>query len=494
MSIPETEEQRHSPLRRRQAGLLLHPTSLPGPWANGDLGAEAYRFVDFLIAAGQSVWQLLPLGPTNGGGSPYQCFSAHAGNPLLVSMELLVDWGWLEPNYTPQNESKIELLGHALKRFRVRGNESEQTDFECFKRENSAWLEDFALYSVLKEVNGRLAWNEWPAPLRDRESGALELVRETHADSIELVRFEQYVFFKQWHDLKRYANERGITIFGDLPIFVAHDSADVWAQRHCFLLDTEGRPRVVAGVPPDYFSETGQRWGNPHYDWSWMESNGFRWWHERIESQLKLFDLIRIDHFRGFESYWEIPAEEETAIKGHWVKAPGDAFFASLRKEFDPLPVIAEDLGIITDEVLALRTKYALPGMKILHFAFDGGANNPYLPHNIEPNSVIYTGTHDNDTTLGWYEALETEHQEYLIEYLGQPGESMPWPLITAAYASVANLAVVPVQDILELGSEHRMNTPGTSEGNWKWRLDWSMAKPGLAERLRRKSEIYGRL
>lgn len=489
--IPASEEYEHSPLKKRQAGILLHPTSLPGPWGNGDFGAEAYRFVDFLAEAGQHVWQLLPLGPTNG-GSPYQCFSAHAGNPDLISIELLQEWGWLHGHVEP-SEQKDALLRRALDGFRARAHEQEMDDFRAFVADNTRWLEDFALYSALKSHFDQKSWTDWPAAIRDRDRKAVDKAAKEHAEELNLVRFEQFVFFRQWSALKNYANGKGISIFGDMPIFVAHDSADVWAQRECFFLDQNGQPTVVAGVPPDYFSETGQRWGNPHYDWEWMESDRFDWWLHRMESQLKLFDLVRIDHFRGFEAYWEVPAHEETAINGRWVKAPGDALFARLRQRFDPLPVVAEDLGIITEEVDALRHKYALPGMKVLQFAFEGGAENPYLPHNYESNTVVYTGTHDNDTTVGWFEQLNDDHREYIMEYLGYPSEPIPWPLITAAYASVSALAVVPLQDVLELDSTHRMNVPGTEEGNWRWRFSWDMVPEELVPRLRRLAEIYGR-
>jgi len=485
------EQDEHSPLRERKAGVLLHPTSLPGPWSNGDFGDEAYHFVDFLAEAGQKVWQLLPLGPTNG-GSPYQCFSAHAGNPELISVELLERWGWLQGPFEP-GDDKTELLRRALDGFWARRHRDEVNEFERFIAANAHWLEDFALYSVLKARYEEKPWTDWPAPLRDREPQAIRRAVRESAETLDRVRFEQFAFFRQWTALKEYANGKGILIFGDMPIFVAHDSADVWAQRDCFSLDERGVPTVVAGVPPDYFSETGQRWGNPHYDWDWMEADQYAWWLRRMESQLKLFDLVRIDHFRGFEAYWEIPAYEETAINGRWVKAPGDELFATLRKRFDPLPVVAEDLGTITEEVHSLRHKYALPGMRVLQFAFDGGAQNPYLPHNFESNSVVYTGTHDNDTTVGWFEGIDDEQKAYVLEYLGYPSEPMPWSLITAAYGSVAALAVIPFQDVLELGSAHRMNVPGTEEGNWRWRFSWNLVPENLGGRLHRMVELYGR-
>jgi 4-alpha-glucanotransferase len=482
-----------SPLPRRQAGVLLHPTSLPGPWGNGDLGAEAYHFIQFLEDAGFSMWQLLPLGPTNG-GSPYQCFSAHAGNPQLISIEKLAEWGWLNGTVEPGKDDKSQLLRRAHAGFLERGSGEDKDAYGRFVHGNAHWLDDFALYSVLKVEFEQKAWTEWPAPLRDRLPLALAEAQTRFAAELEEIRFQQFAFYRQWHRLKAHAHRNGITLFGDMPIFVAHDSADVWSQRDYFLLDADGHPTVVAGVPPDYFSATGQRWGNPHYDWEAMEADGFKWWLRRMESQVDLFDLVRVDHFRGFEAYWEIPAEEKTAINGRWVRAPGDALFAALHERFDPMPVVAEDLGTITEEVHALRDKWALPGMKILQFAFDGGPGNPYLPHQHEVNSVVYTGTHDNDTTVGWYEGLNDGTRAYVLEYLGQPCQTMPWPLIITCYASVSRLAILPLQDLLGLDGEHRMNTPGTETGNWSWRFDWSMFPHDLAPKLRRMAEIYGRL
>jgi 4-alpha-glucanotransferase len=489
-----THRTAHTPLQQRQAGILLHPTSLPGPWHCGDLGSEAWHFVDFLAAAGQHVWQILPLGPTHDDMSPYQSLSAHAGNPQLISIEALQAQGWLDGGVIPdpRPEAKAPLIARAWHGFNARADDGARAELQQFI-DASHWLEDYALFRIIKQVEQGRGWNEWPAPLRDREPAALARLRESHADELAAIRFEQFIFEQQWQALKRHANGKGITIFGDMPIFVAHDSADVWAQRQCFDLDESGRPTVVAGVPPDYFSATGQRWGNPHYDWEWMEADGFSWWRQRLEGQLRLFDLVRIDHFRGFEAYWEVPVHEETAINGRWVKAPGDALFATLLELFDPLPVVAEDLGTITPEVTELRTKYALPGMRILHFAFDGSPDNPYLPHNHDVNSVVYTGTHDNDTTLGWYDSLPESVCQNMNEYLGQPGEAMPWPLIRAAYASVARLAIVPLQDVLELGAEHRMNTPGTVVGNWQWRFRWEQVTPDRAPRLLRLTELYRR-
>jgi len=485
-----------NPLVTRRAGILLHLTSLPGGGACGTLGPEAYRFVDFLVAAGQSVWQFLPVGPTHDDGSPYQCLSLHAGNPSYISAELLVSAGWLEASLaempaTPAIQQR--LLNTAYQGFMQRAGEVDKRCFSEFVETNRHWLEDYALYAVLREAHHHASWIAWPAQLRDRDPASLQSARQQYRDALELIRFEQFVFSQQWRSLKDYANRRGVLLFGDLPIFVAHDSADVWAQRDYFQLDEAGRPTVVAGVPPDYFSATGQLWGNPHYRWERMEQEGFQWWVTRLGTQLQLFDLVRIDHFRGFEAYWEIPADHDTAMNGRWVPAPGDALFEVLRRHFDPLPVVAEDLGLITPDVEALRLRHGFPGMKILQFAFDGGSANPYLPHNHHHLAVVYTGTHDNDTSVGWYHSLSAETRNHVDEYLHSSGEPMPWSLIRAAMASVATLAMIPMQDVLELGSEHRMNIPGKSNGNWRWRFNWDQVDVGLASRLRHLCTLYGR-
>ena len=485
-----------NPLATRRAGILLRLTSLPGGGACGTLGPEAYRFVDFLAAAGQSVWQFLPVGPTHDDGSPYQCLSLHAGNPSYISAELLVSAGWLEASLaelpaTPAIQQR--LLNTAYQGFMQRASEADKRHFSEFVESNRQWLEDYALYAVLREAHHHASWIAWPAQLRDRDPMSLQSARQQYRDALELIRFEQFVFSQQWRSLKDYANRHGVSLFGDLPIFVAHDSADVWAQRDYFQLDETGRPTVVAGVPPDYFSATGQLWGNPHYRWERMQQEGFQWWVTRLKTQLQLFDLVRIDHFRGFEAYWEIPADHDTAMNGRWVPAPGDALFEVLRRHFDPLPVVAEDLGLITPEVEALRLRHSFPGMKILQFAFDGGPANPYLPHNHHHLAVVYTGTHDNDTSVGWYNSLSAEAQNHVAEYLHSAGEPMPWSLIRAALASVATLAMIPMQDVLELGSEHRMNIPGKPDGNWRWRFNWDQVGVDLAARLSHLCVLYGR-
>ncbi|CAL1238879.1 4-alpha-glucanotransferase [Candidatus Methylocalor cossyra] len=485
--------QAHSILDRRRAGILLHITSLPGGPHNGDLGRDAYRFVDFLAECGISVWQTLPIGPTHADGSPYQCLSAHAGNPLLISLEWLAQRGWLRDDLLPdprltdatQRTASLRAAFDAFSR-RLSGHSDRQA-FERFVRANARWLSDYALFIALREDFGQRPWQSWPDPIRSRQPRALRAARRRLRDVIARVKFEQFVFFRQWAELRQYARQRGVLLFGDMPIFVATDSADVWAHQDYFDLREDGSARVVAGVPPDYFSATGQRWGNPHYNWARMQADGFRWWLARFRSQLALYDWVRIDHFRGFEAYWEIPAESETAIHGHWVKAPGQALLETVFAKLNGLglPLVAENLGVITPEVETLRTRFDIPGMLILQFAFDGGPDNPYLPQNHTPNNVVYTGTHDNDTTLSWFEDLSDAQKHKVYECLGHPDTPMPWALVQCAMASVAKLAVLPMQDVLELGKGHRMNTPGTmDERNWRWRFSWDDLSADKARRL----------
>ncbi len=482
---------------QRRAGVLLHPTSLPGPPANGDLGREAYHFVDFLHDLGVGLWQTLPLGPTHEDGSPYQCTSVHAGNPRLISLQALVELGWLDSAALDEGQDldaqRSVRLAAAWNGFQRRADDEERRAFKRFVREHAHWLEDFALYQALRGAYDGRAWYEWPQAVCERDRDALEAERRRLAGPLAQARFEQYLFYRQWRQLRQYANQRGILLFGDIPIFVAHDSADVWAHREWFSVDEQGRLQVVAGVPPDYFSATGQRWGNPLYRWEALKQDGFGWWLERIRSQMEMFDLVRIDHFRGFEAYWEIDAAAETAIDGHWVKGPGESFFEVLRQVFGELPLVAEDLGVITPEVTALRKEFQLPGMKILQFAFDGAADNPYLPHNHEELSVVYTGTHDNNTTLGWYQELSEPERERIRHYLGDSHEAMPALLIRAALASVARLAVIPLQDVMELDAAHRMNVPGVADGNWSWRFNWEQLQPHQSQRLRDWIDLYGR-
>ncbi len=496
---PESEIRNpKSVLDRRRAGVLLHPTSLPGGAGNGDLGAEARRFVDLLARLGFSVWQVLPLHPTHDAGSPYDNPSVHAGNPWLINLEQLAEQGWLEPSDLQAAVDdplawRRARLRQAHLRFTAHATAEDRRACEEFVAAAAGWLADYALYQALREAHDYTPWWSWPAALREREPGALSGARGRLAASIAQTNFEQFVFDSQWRALKAYANEKGVLLFGDMPIFVAHDSAEVWAQREYFLLDAAGQPLAVAGVPPDYFSAQGQRWGNPLYDWKRLQDDGFAWWIARLATKLGRFDLIRLDHFRGFEACWEIPADGATAAHGRWVQVPGAALFDALRARFGRLPLVAEDLGLITPAVHALRRRCGFPGMCVLQFAFDGGADNPYLPHHHAPDCVVYTGTHDNDTTLAWFQGLPADRQLYAMSYLGYPYEPMPQPLIRAALASVAGLAMVPLQDLLMLGPGHRMNTPGTARGNWRWRFDWGQLTPELTDWLECAVKLYGR-
>jgi 4-alpha-glucanotransferase len=466
-------------LNKRRAGVLLHITSLPGTDKQGNLGQEAYHFVNFLHDSGISVWQTLPLGMTHADGSPYQCLSAHAGNPALIDTDSLIKLNWLNPSEECEEckgsfvFNKSCLIANAYKGFLERANKKDKDDFSAFCKEKAFWLNDFALFMALRSMFNQQSWNQWPTPFKEREISALNEASERLAEDIGNIKFEQYVFFRQWMKLKSYANERGILLFGDIPIFVSYDSADVWANRKVFKLNETGEMSVVAGVPPDYFSATGQRWGNPHYNWNYLNKTGFAWWVERMETQLEQFDILRIDHFRGLEAAWEIPANEPTAQVGEWVKAPGKELLEAIKAKLGSIPLVAEDLGIITKEVEALRDEFNLPGMKILQFAFGSGNENPYLPSHYERNCVVYTGTHDNDTTIGWSHTIQDYERSHVYDYLGQSTLPINCMLIQAALGSVANLAIIPMQDILELGSEARMNTPGTTVGNWKWRFQW---------------------
>ncbi len=481
-------------LDRRRLGVLLHPSSLPGDGPKGTLGREARRFVDVLRAAGATVWQVLPLGPP-GGGSPYNSPSAHAGDPDLIDFQDLVEQGWLGASEAHAGASGTSSRRTALRgaylHLEERGGTAIKDAFRDFRQDHKAWLNDYCAYECIKAERGGAPWWDWPLALKDRDPDAIAAIQGS--DLFEVVAFEQFVFFRQWHALRDYARSRGLRFFGDVPIFVAEDSADVWAHREFFVLDAQGRPEIVTGVPPDYFSADGQRWGNPHYRWARMAADGFAWWRERVRTQRELFDWIRIDHFRGFAASWAIPANAPTAAGGEWMPVPGDALLSALTDAFGELPLIAEDLGLITDDVYQLRDRHGLPGMRVLQFAFDGDPKNPHLPHNYVPNCVAYTGTHDNDTSAGWHAALSEAQREIVRGYLPEINESPAWAAMRAVIGSVACLAVVPWQDVLSLGSAARMNTPGRSAGNWGFRFQWGDVPDLVVTRLARLAFLYGR-
>jgi len=488
--------------------VLLHPTSLPGRFGIGDLGPEAYRFIDFLANTGQQLWQVLPLGPTGFGNSPYMCYSAIAGNPLLISPERLREDGLLTdedlhrmPEF-PANRvdydrvvaAKMALFRNACDRF-SHASEEYQQKFQTFCDSKSDWLDDYALFMALKQDNQDKSWHEWDPGLLKREPAALEQVRRKLSREIFFHKFLQFEFFRQWSDLKHYANEREISIIGDIPIYVAHDSADVWANPENFVLDVRtGEPAMMAGVPPDYFSATGQLWGNPIYNWKRLKQTRFAWWIQRFHALRDYVDIIRIDHFRGFEGFWAVPKGQDTAMKGKWLKAPGQEFFEILLQDLGELPVLAEDLGVITPEVEALRDRFAFPGMKVLHFAFGSDPGNPFLPFNYPQNCVVYTGTHDNDTTLGWFKTLNDYERNNVMHYLGEVTEqTISWALIRIAMSSIAKMAIVPFQDILGLDTDARMNTPSVAEGNWGWRYTTDALTPDLQVKLATLTWLFGR-
>jgi len=509
--MPNNAAKVSSLFLHRRAGVLLHPTSLanqhsffqdnPFPQMHGVLGKDAYAFVDFLASAGISVWQMLPTSPTHADLSPYQSVSAHAGNPELISIDWLVHHEWVTPseswmNLEPTNKNLQHIRNECADQFYqlIQQNASLMEKLNAFRAENSYWLDDFVLFMALRKHFDNRSWSQWPADFKRRTSSVLQEYSELLVADISLYVFEQFAFAEQWTHLRTYAREKNILLFGDMPIFVAHDSADVWAAQNFFNLDEEGNALTVAGVPPDYFSETGQHWGNPHYNWAAMEETGFSWWLDRLRTQLNQFDLIRIDHFRGFEAFWEIPGDSVDARGGRWVKAPGKAFLAACFKAYPNLPLVAENLGLITPEVEALRHEFNLPGMLVLQFAFDGNNKNPHLPHRHSLSDVIYTGTHDNDTTVGWYESLHEDQQHIVTNYLYASKLPIHWLLIESALASVAPLAIIPLQDFLALDGNHRMNMPGTTGNNWRWQFSWEQFPDDLSEQIRTQLCRYDRL
>jgi len=505
-------------VRDRRSGILLHPTSLPGPYGSGDLGAAAHRFARWLSEAGQRVWQVLPLGPTGFGDSPYQALSSRAGNPLLVSLDALAREGWLDDadlaGAAAGDPARAELgragpwrrerLTRAARAFAAGATAEASARLEDFRAREGEWLHDWALFAALKDVHGGRPWPQWPPPLARRAAAALDAARARHAEAIFVEEFAQWCFFRQWEALRDHCRALGIVLLGDLPIYVAHDSVEVWTRPELFRLDAAGLPATVAGVPPDYFSATGQLWGNPLYDWSAVALDGWRFWIERVRGTLALVDRIRLDHFRGLEAYWEVPAGAPTAADGRWVPGPGADLLAALERALGPLPLVAENLGVITAEVEALRRRFKLPGMAILQFAFGKDPQAPsFRPHNYERDTVAYTGTHDNDTVVGWWEggaegstrtAADVEEEKaFARAYLATDGREMNWAMIRALLASVADTAVVPLQDVLGLGSEARMNRPATLGGNWRWRFPEGALRSEHAERLGALARLYGR-
>jgi len=493
---------------KRSSGILLHPTSLPGPYGIGDIGSRAHRWVEFLSGAGCGLWQVLPIGPTGYGDSPYQCFSSFAGNPLLISPDALLKDDLLHPDdlydhpYFPENRIefgevipwKAGVLDRSFIRYQHTQSPQLNAEMEEFQVIHSAWLEDFSLFMALKEAHGGAPWHTWEKPLRERQPEALSNTRKQHAVAIQRQIYRQFLFFRQWAKLKSLAHEKNIQIIGDIPIFVAHDSADVWANPHLFHLDASGMPTFVAGVPPDYFAPTGQLWGNPLYRWDVHAATGYTWWLERIKATLNMVDIIRVDHFRGFAGYWEVPGKAKTAEIGRWVPGPGKDFFRSIRQSLGDLPIIAEDLGVITPDVVELRDSFDLPGMRIFQFAFDSDPEDPFLPHNYPANCVVYTGTHDNDTVRGWYERVPEKDKAFYRRYLDRDGNSVSWDMIRGVWSSVAVFGLAPMQDFLNLGNEARMNYPGNPSGNWMWRMSANAQTSDLQAKIKEFNYLYSRM
>lgn len=493
----------------RKSGVLLHPTSFPGPYGIGDLGQAAYDFIDYIAGAGQKIWQVLPIGPTGYGDSPYQAFSSFAGQPLIISPDELIkmglltsddvvelqEWNPIKIDFGPAIIYKTSILRKSFEYFDVTEDEALKKAFKSFITVQKDWLTDYALFMAVKDFHGGVMWTQWDAEIAFPTEDTLKKWTKKLAKEIKYYKFIQFIFSKQWFALKEYANAKGIEIVGDIPIFVAFDSSDVWANKELFYLDAKGYPTFVAGVPPDYFSATGQLWGNPLYNWEAHKAEGYKWWIFRVSATLKMVDILRIDHFRGFEAYWAIPYGAETAIDGEWRKGPyKDLFFAFQAALGEDLPIIAEDLGVITPEVEALRDDFKLPGMKILQFAFESLEENPFLPHQYTPNSICYTGTHDNDTTLGWYLNTPEENKDKVRRYMNTDANDVTWDFIRTCLGSVSQTAVIPLQDILSFDSWARMNIPGTPADNWGWRYTPEMLRKDIQERLLYVTTLYGRL
>lgn len=491
----------------RSSGILLHPTSFPGPDGIGDLGPEAYRWVDFLVSAKCAIWQILPLGPTGFGDSPYQAFSAFAGNPYLVSPTILLDQEILTDedladrpdfpadtvDFGPVIEWKLTLLRRAYRNYRKKPSLCKK-EFETFCSENAEWLDDYSLFRAIKDAQGGTLWTTWPAEFRLRDPKAIAEFKDANTSAIDEQKFYQFLFFRQWKNVKDYANKKGITIVGDIPIFVALDSADVWSMPELFYLDDQCQPTVVAGVPPDYFSATGQLWGNPLYKWSEHKRTGYEWWIRRVRASKAMADLIRLDHFRGFGGYWEVPAGNPTAEIGRWVKGPGAELLTAIQSALGELPIIAEDLGEITQDVIDIRDQFGLPGMKILQFAFAGDSRDLFLPHNYIQNCIAYTGTHDNDTAFGWYASAAEHEKDYFRRYLSSDGSDVPWKMVREVWASVAVYAIAPLQDILGQDGSKRMNLPGRADGNWGYRFLPGELKADVAAWLLDLNTMYNRI
>jgi len=494
-------------LTNRSSGILLHPTSLPGPFGSGDFGSASFQFVDWLYEAGQTLWQMLPLSEVGSGNSPYMSSSAFAGSLLLVDLEELAKHGWLTadellplPEFQAERVDyglvkpyRVERLHLASQRFFAKGDKKSRAAYAEFCKQEASWLNDYALFMTIGEHEQWKEWIAWPQPLVSRDTRSLAAFEKANSEEISFWKFCQWSFSRQWFALKKYANERGVRIVGDVPIFVAYQSADVWAHQDLFELDDDGRPTVVAGVPPDYFSETGQLWGNPLYRWDVHEQSGYAWWIERMKHALCFFDLVRVDHFRGFANYWAVPATAKTAIEGQWMPGPGEKLFAAFQQAIGHLPIIAEDLGLITPDVIELRDRFDLPGMRILQFAFGEDERNYFLPHHYISNCVAYTGTHYNDTSVGWWSTASEHEKGFAHRYLSFDGNEINWQMISVLSASAANTVIYPLQDVIGLNSEHRMNMPGTSEGNWAWRFTWNQLQPWHANRLAELSLLHSR-